>query len=179
MLPIPLITGVPQDPALLEQLINQYVLTAINSSAPGLLSSALTSTGNTADTNEDTLQTFSLAPGLLNVNGKGLRIKAWGSTANNADTKALRIYHGTTVLNFALNTASAAVWTAEFVILRTGAATQVASGTVLHGAALIAPLSASGTDTLANQLTAKITGQASAANANDIVCTAAYVELLQ
>jgi len=179
MLPIPLISGVPQDVAQMINILNTSLIQAINSQAPGLVGAALTSTGNGADTTEDVLQTLSLTPNLLNVNGKGLRLKAFGNTANNTDTKTLKLYHGTTVLSFTLNASSGANWYAEMSIFRTGAATQVAAGIAMHGTTLITPAAASGTDTLSGQLTAKVTGQASVANANDIVCTLAYLEIIQ
>jgi len=174
----------------------------INSCINCIAFSSVAAKGNGADTTEDILQTFTLPANFLNwptlqfnqatgqviglpigvvnsIAGTGLRMKAWGVTANNADTKTLKLYHGALSFSFALNTNTAAAWIAEMIVMRASATTQIAMASVQHATTLIAPQqSTSGSDTLANSLVAKITGQASASNANDIVCNGAIVELI-
>lgn len=170
----------------------------LNGCISSVVAAQLATVGLPANTSENTLATWTLPANLLNeptlqasmapggiggamsnvVAGTGLRIKAWGATLNNTDTKNLRIYHGTTVLNFALNTSVAAPWIADFILLRTGAATQIAAANVVHGSTLIAPLTASGTDALSAALVAKITGQANVGTLNDITLLGAVVELI-
>jgi len=71
------------------------------------------------------LKSYVLPANALAVNGQGLRIRAWGTTANNANAKAVRIAFGATlVANFTLAINTAAAWVVEAMVYRTGAATQ-------------------------------------------------------
>lgn len=71
------------------------------------------------------LQSYSLPANALAVNGQGVRIRAWGTTANNANAKAIRIAFGSTlVANLTLVISTAAAWVVEATVYRTGAATQ-------------------------------------------------------
>lgn len=150
-----------------------------------------TSGQNGADTTEDIMQTFTLPSGLLippvventppgaAFAPRLLKLRAWGITANNADTKTLRLYHGTTVFSQALTVSTAAAWLAELELMATGALTQIARFLVIHGAAVLGAQSlTNGADNLNTSLVAKVTGQASVANAGDIICQGALVELV-
>jgi len=71
------------------------------------------------------LKSYVLPANALAANGQGLRIRAWGTTANNANAKAIRIAFGATlVANFTLAINTAAAWVVEAMVYRTGAATQ-------------------------------------------------------
>lgn len=168
-----------QDPA-------QY----LNQGIAGLIFSSFTPGQNGADTTEDTLQSFTLPAGLLVPSApvgqrnppepsRGLRLRAWGVTANNADTKTLRLYHGALVFSQALTVSTANAWFAELELIRSGNSAQIARFLVTHGAAVLTTQqSTAGADNLANSLIAKVTGQAGTGNAGDIICNCALVELL-
>lgn len=74
---------------------------------------------------EDDLQSVSL-PGLsLRDAGDFIRIRMWGTAANNANAKTLKAYWGTQVLlNLPLTVSIAGKWFVEVTIARTGKDTQ-------------------------------------------------------
>jgi hypothetical protein len=74
---------------------------------------------------EDDLITYSLPANALSANAKGVRIRAWGTGANNANAKTLKLYFGTQViLTTALTASQVDTWEAEATVWRTGASTQ-------------------------------------------------------
>lgn len=123
----------------------------------------------TAGTGEDDLITYALpANALLNAGsvGKGVRITAWGTSANNANAKTVKVYFGTQLMaTLALTASQAGVWKAEATVFKTGSSTQdyfaeireVVTGTSAFKAGSGAG-SASQTDTGA--ITIKCTGEA-------------------
>lgn len=149
----------------------------------GVANAALTSTGNGADVTEDTLQTYSLPANALDQIGRCVRVTSWGTTANNADTKTLRLrFGGTLVYSQTLTTSVLGDWVIKATVCKTAANTQTAYAEGLNAAALgtaspgIDVTAPGETDTSA--IVIKTTGQAGTANANDIVCTAQIVEFL-
>lgn len=83
-----------------------------------------TAIGNVG-TGEDDLIAETIPANVLNVFGGYVRITAWGTKANNADTKTLKLYFGSTaILTHALGTSAAGVWKIEAIVVRTGASTQ-------------------------------------------------------
>lgn len=148
----------------------------------GLVNTALTATGNGADITEDTLQTFSLPANALDVVGRCVRITSWGTSANNADAKTIRQYFGVATVSASLTVATANQWKMVSTVCKTAANTQTALGEVSFGASLangfvdLNVTAPAQTDTSA--IVIKTTGQAGAANANDIICTAQLIEFL-
>lgn len=114
---------------------------------------------------EDDLITFSLIANCLTGNGHGVRITAWGDGANNANAKTLRMYFGATALvTTSLTAGQADTWRIEATVIRTGAATQVASAQLLQFGAttLIDVENTSPGETLTGAVTIKCTGDATA-----------------
>jgi hypothetical protein len=107
---------------------------------------------------------YSLAAGLLAVNGQAIRITAWGTLANTANIKSIRFFFGSTEI-FVMATVTANVgWTARCVVIRTGAATQRAMGDcAVHGAVSGAAV-ASPAETLSGAINTKITIASNAAS---------------
>jgi hypothetical protein len=139
----------------------------------GALNTNVTSVGNTADTNEDVLMTYSLPANSLTVNARGVEIHAWGITTNNADTKTLKCYFGSTaIMTQALTASIAGVWDVRATVLRTGATGQEAIATLdsqgAAGAAMVTVINTQPAETLTGAVTIQCTGQANAATANDI-----------
>ena len=90
----------------------------------------------TTGTSKETLASYSLPANSLSANGKAIRIRAWGITAANGNTKTFTIDFGATTV--ATNVDNSGAGTAmvvvlEAVIIRTGANTQEASGFGLLG----------------------------------------------
>lgn len=139
-----------------------------------------TSTGSGAGASD--LITYSMPANTLVANGRGVRIKAWGTTANNANAKTVAlIFGGTTLITKQLSPSVAGIWTAEAIVIRTGANAQLFEATAFNFGGATPTLAATdGTGiysqhaatTCAETETATITikGRATAAtSANDIV----------
>ena len=95
-----------------------------------------TSTTSAATTGT-TIQTLASCPipvSALSVDGMGLKVKAWGQTAANANSKTLAIHFGGTVCSTLTSTVNNGAMVVESTILRTGAATQECVGTGISGA---------------------------------------------
>jgi hypothetical protein len=79
------------------------------------------------------LKSYVLPANALATNNQGVRIRAWGTTANNVNVKAFRIAFGATqVLSFTLQSSTAGAWVATAEVYRTGAATQDAISTYVQ-----------------------------------------------
>ncbi len=83
-----------------------------------------TAVGNTT-TGEDVLIPYTLVGTVLRPVGSMVRIRAWGSTANNINAKTLKLYWGTAViLTTSLATSIASNWVVDATIINTGSNTQ-------------------------------------------------------
>lgn len=144
----------------------------------GMLSANFTSTGNTADTTEDTLLSFSLPAKTLSTANKGLRIKAWGHCATNADNKTMKLYFGSEVITTPTAATSNKNWNLELEVYKTGSSTQVVFGTGLVDVTPVTPLVTTGAETDTTAITIKVTGQAGTANANDVIAKGLTIEMI-
>jgi hypothetical protein len=144
----------------------------------GLINTALTSTGNGADTTEDTLQSYSLPVNSLDTVGRCIRVTSWGTTANNGDNKTIRVYFGASLIASTTAAFTNLSWIAHLTVCKTGSNTQSAIGDLTVGTTVIAPAHTAGADSDTAAITIKTTGQAGAANANDIVSKGQIVEFL-
>lgn len=118
--------------------------------------------GSGADTTEDNLTSYAVPAGAVAVNGRGLRVTAWGDGVSTADVTTIKGYFGATAVVTKVLTASQAnTWRAEFEVVRTAATTQVATGCLFNGgtAATLVQSNSSPAETLANAITIKFTGQ--------------------
>lgn len=156
--------------------------TAANQSAIGTFSKNMTVVGNAADTSEDNLMTSALPNNGLNVDGRGIRVTAWGDGVSTADVTTVKCYFGATAVVTKVLTASQAnTWRAVFEVLRTAATTQTASGTLWNGGAAnsTAQTNSAPGETLANSITVKCTGQrATTSTANSVRQLGMIVEVL-
>lgn len=144
----------------------------------GILSVNLTSTGNGADTTEDTLLSFTLPAKTLSATGKGLKIRAWGNTAANADNKTVKLYFGSEVITTPTAATNAKGWELELEVYKNGSSTQVVYGKGQVDVTPVTPLVTTGAETDTATITIKVTGTAGTANANDIVAKGLIVEML-
>lgn len=91
----------------------------------GVVSANSTGVGNVGASGPDDLQTYQLPANSLTGASRGIRIKAWGTTANNANAKSVRLSFGSADLITKQLTASiAGFWELEATILRTGVSAQ-------------------------------------------------------
>ena len=128
---------------------------------------------------EDDLITYSLPANALSANGKGIRIRAWGTAANNANAKTVKLYFGTQViLTTALTVSQTDTWKIDATVWRTGASTQDWESSLIEAGTVsltdIENGTATQTDTAA--ITIKCTGTAT--SDNDIVNEGLTVEFL-
>jgi hypothetical protein len=97
---------------------------AADASVGGLLNAQTTTAGNVG-AGEDDLQTYTLPANTLAVNNRGIKWKAAGAFANNANSKTLRFKFGSaTLLSVTLPTSVDGRWEFEGMILRSGSSTQ-------------------------------------------------------
>ena len=123
---------------------------------------------------EDDLMTYAMAANVLNAASNGVRICAWGSAANNANAKTLKLYLGTaTIISQSLTASIAGKWVIDAVVLRTGSDTQDIFGVIHESTATLSATDKSaieiGTATQDEDaaITIKCTGEAT--TTNDIV----------
>lgn len=135
------------------------------------------SVGNGADTTEDTLKTFSLPANALDAVGRAIYIYAWGSYANNTNTKAAKLYFGSETV--AAATGNNVGWALEMVVGKSGANAQQINGQLVTGTTHGGTTTQSGAETDTAAITIKVTGQDStSANANAIVLNGLYINYM-
>ena len=144
----------------------------------GVLSVNTTSNGNTAVTSEEILMSYSLPAKTLSATGKGIKIRAWGTTAANADNKTIKLYFGSAVITTPTAATNNKGWEVELEVFRTGSGTQVVFGKGQVDTTNVTPLVTTGTETDTGAITIKVTGTAGTANANDIVAKGLIIEML-
>ena len=128
---------------------------------------------------EDDLITYSLPADALSGNGKGIRIRAWGTGANNANIKTLKLYFGTQIIQTtSLTVSQVDTWYVEATVWRTGVDTQDWQSILIEGGTATLTEVENGTaiqdDGVA--IVIKTTGEATATN--DIVCEGQFVEFI-
>lgn len=130
---------------------------------------------------EDDLITYVMPASTLTAAKKGVRVTAWGTTANNANAKTIKAYFGSqVVLTNALTVSIAGVWRMESEVYSTGTEAQdwvsqlVTTGTA--GVALNDIELGTATQDDGATITIKLTG--TAVDNNDIVQEGMMVEFL-
>lgn len=132
----------------------------------GTLTTNTTAVGNVGGGTDD-LMTYSLPAGTLAEQGRAVRIRAWGTAANNANGKTVTLAFGaTTLVSTALTASQVGVWDIDAVVIRVGSATQVAVAKLNQGGAttIVDVESTSPTEDLTAAVTIKCTGAATADN---------------
>jgi hypothetical protein len=105
--------------------VKHTLTTPAQSYYPGGVISINTGSQATTGTSEETLMSFSLPASTLNVDGRGVRITAWGVTAANGNAKTYGLYFGATALTNAPGiTDNNHRWRIDAIVFRTAAATQ-------------------------------------------------------
>lgn len=91
---------------------------------PSVANVNTTAVGNVGASGPDDLITYSLPANALSANGKGVRVKCWGTTANNANAKTVQFVFGTVTFAKQLTASVAGRWEFEALVFRTGSSTQ-------------------------------------------------------
>ena len=133
-----------------------------------------TNVGNVG-TGTDDLMSVTLPANTLNRAGKGVHVKAWGTTANNANSKTVTMALGaTTMVSTALTTSIAGVWEINATIISTGTDAQKYIASTLQGATVIVDPE-QGTATIDDGAAIIIKCTGAATSDNDIVQTGMIV----
>lgn len=139
----------------------------INLGVPRVLKTDTTQTGNIG-TGEDTLQTFSVPGVTLAINKETLTGTYSGTFATSINSKRLRLKFGATTIfdSGALAITTAASWTLEFEVIRTGAATQKCNTRLTTSSGTLSAYAQYSTaaETLSGAVTLLLTGEATADN---------------
>ena len=147
---------------------------------PGVINIDTTAAATGANQTETDLITYSLPASTLNANGKGVRVKVWGITGANTNTKTVRLYFDTTVIasNDQTTAPNNLNWVMEFVCIRTGASAEdVVGGGFVGANAQTTSFNAAAKDTT-TATTIKVTGQNGVSTASDITAEGMLVEFL-
>ena len=136
--------------------------------------------GNGSDTTEDTLFTYSLPAGSLDVAGRSMLIEAWGSFANNSHSKHARLYFGSEVVDTGANTTTGAIgWYLSIDVVKTGASTQQMTAQLITGTTHGGCTTQAGAETDTAAIVIKVTGQTgTSSSAGDILCNGFSVTAL-
>lgn len=139
--------------------------------------------GNGADTTEDVLFTYTVPANAFNQAGQGVRVTAWGSGVNTANSTTVKLYFGATVvLTKVLTVSQANTWTAYYQCFQTSTGnTQTASGEVSNGgtATSFVQNTVAPAETTSGTIVIKVTGQrGTTATANSVVCNGMLVEFV-
>lgn len=133
-------------------------------------------------TGEDDLITYSLPANAFSNNNKGIRYTAWGTFANNGNTKTVNVKFGTTtVATVVHNTSTIRRWYASAIVIRTSSGNQ--DYVAYINTSSTAGLTSSGpieigtsTQTDSSAITVKCTGTGT--NNNDVVQEGSLIEFL-
>jgi len=158
--------------------LDDFLHGVVSSSKAAIRLATITTPVGNVTTGEDDLMSYTLPAGRLDEDDKVIRVRAWGTMANNGNAKTLRPYFGATAVQSVSLTVSTTRWNLEMTVVRTGAATQAAHARTEHGSAAantVAQDVASPTETLSGAVVIKLTGEATATN--DIVQSGMIVEL--
>lgn len=142
----------------------------------GRITTNTTPVGNVT-TGEDDLMTYTVKANVLSADGKALRVRAWGSYANNGNTKTLKAYFGATGLTLDSSVAANVSWVAEVEVIRTGATAQILRGSLgTAGVSWDVPTPVTPAETLSGAVVFKFTGEGTATN--DVVQSGMIIEVV-
>ena len=144
------------------------------------LDADLVDRSTTAVTTEEDLNSVIVPANVLQVNERGLRISAWGTSAANNNIKTIRAKFGsaTLITNNVNDRPNGEVWSVDAMVFRTASNVQRSRATMQAGAVEQSPTDGSHTETDTAAITIKITGQNNVASAGDITCRGLVVEVL-
>lgn len=150
-----------------------------NTAQQNIISNSVGDVGTDADMLEKVLKTYSLPANYLVTTGDKIIVKAYFTTAANANGKTIRLYFGATVIDTYVGNFNAASFWVEFEVIRTGAATEFCKASLVSDAttALVDAGFNTAAESLAGTVVVKVSGQNAVAAANDIVCKQMDVEL--
>lgn len=128
-------------------------------SVDGVLETQSTAVGNIG-TGEDVLMTYTLPNGALGATEDHVIVSGFGTTGANGQNKRIKVYFGSTVVyDSGTQTYNALDWSFEAKVIRTGAATQIASCNFIWENTAADTDFTSPTETLSGSVVIKVTGE--------------------
>lgn len=146
---------------------------------PGGVINVDTTDGATgANTTETDLITYTFPATSLSTNGDYVKVKAFGITGANANTKTMRLYFGTTVIasNDITTAPNNGDWVLEGTVVRTGSNTQESTAHGIVGSTQQTHSHSAHTETDSSSITIKVTGENAVATASDITAKGLVIE---
>jgi hypothetical protein len=153
-------------------------LSSIYASIGGRVYTTTVPSGNIG-TGEDNITDITAigANAFLSTGGKAIKVKAWGSTANNVNSKTLKIYANTTnIFTGNLTVSTLGTWIVEVDIMRHGTHSQKYMCELREAGAVSEMAMGSLSLHEGSGITIKLTGEAT--SNNDIICEGVYEDFL-
>jgi hypothetical protein len=159
-------------PALTSNIGNQIV---VNGNTSPIISRNLTAVSTTAVTTAEDLISYAIAANTLKI-GQRVRIRAWGETGANANTKTGRLWFGSANLGGWTGALNSTGWKVDAEVTITGSATQEYLRESITSSNQIARGDL--TQSISSSITVKFQGQNGTASAGDITCEGLTIEIL-
>lgn len=137
-----------------------------------------TSVSTAADTTETDGATKSVGGNTLNDNGDALRFTVWGTTANNANNKTIKLYYNGVAVFTSGTTSQNKDFHFEMLVMRTSAGNQKIVVTGVYNDTAISPVTTTATADETAGVVVKNTMTNGTASAADITTEGALLEVL-
>lgn len=173
---ISLLTG-PQPASDLSSILNGLIQT-LNSSV-SRIGVATTAVSTGANTNETTLQQYTLPPGLLANAGDSVRISCWGTTAGDGNNKTMKLYFGSSSIATPTAGTNNKGWRLVMTVMRRTPTTQAIDSWGLVDTTAVTPANTDGAETMANAILIKCTGTNGTGTAGQITASGLLVEAIR
>lgn len=144
----------------------------------GLIFTLAASTSTGANGTETTLSTFSLPANSLDVVGRRLHIHATFLANTTGNNKTYKVYFGSETISSGALGSNGTTANADLWVVKTAANTQIVSGAMTVGTAVITGVSLAGAETDTSAITIKATGQNGSSVLGDISLTDFEIEFL-
>ena len=167
------------DPSQVLATVNTLIQN-INTGVGGLVNAQTgTATTSVATTTEQTLLSYTLAPGALATAGQSIRAYCWGHTSANTNNKTMKLYFGSTSVTTPAAGTNNLGWWLEIIVMRRTATTQGFLGKGLVNTTAVAPSLSDAAENLANSVLIKCTGTNGNASSNEITASGMIVESIK
>lgn len=145
----------------------------------GDLSVSVTQIGSSATNTTQTLKSYTLPGNTLEANGRGLRIKAWGTKAANAAPVTLALNFGGGTINTGSYTQSGTSWVLKMDVYRRGSAVQRIAAEAIIGSVPVACKSTGDTSTDSTNITISVQALDASAAQSNVLADGLVVEFFQ
>lgn len=148
-------------------------------SPSGKIYHLITDVPTAADTTETDGATKSVSANTLNTDGATLRFKVWGTTANTANNKTVKLYWNGVAVFTSGTTSQNKDWVFYMDVIRTGSNTQKIVVNGVYNDAVVVPVTTTGSATDSGAIVIKNTMTNGTAAASDIVTEGATLEIIR